>query len=61
MKSYLADYPAVVEFETASDLAAALADRSQIARLREAAWNARGNCDATRHGPKLARFLERLL
>lgn len=61
VKSYLADYPAVVEFETASDLAAALADRSQIARLREAAWNSRGNYDATRHGPTLARFLDRLL
>lgn len=60
IKNYLSEYP-VLEFETARDLAEALADRPQIARLREAAWNSRRNYEATRHSPVLTRFLDQLL
>ena len=61
VKSYLANYPAVIEFDSAKELAAALSDRPQVARLRAAAWSARQNYDAARYGPTLARFLERLI
>ncbi|QGQ24756.1 hypothetical protein F1728_19600 [Gimesia benthica] len=60
IKSYLRDYP-LLEFDTADELAQTLADRSLVAKLREAAWNSRSNYDAARCGPVLAQFLNRLL
>jgi hypothetical protein len=60
-KQYLKDYPAVMEFDSAEHLASLLADRPGIAKMREAAWNARQNYSATRHGDDLQAFLERLL
>jgi hypothetical protein len=60
-KEYLKDYPAVIEFDSPEQLARVLADRSYIARLRQAAWNARQNYSAARHGADLQRFLEQLL
>ena len=60
-KEYLKDYPAVIEFDSPGHLAQTLADRSHITRLRQAAWNARQNYSATRHGADLQRFLEQLL
>ena len=60
-KSHLKDYPAVIEFESPSDLAQTLADRPRISDLRDAAWNSRQYYAASQHGADLRRFLERLL
>lgn len=60
-KSYLKDYPAVIEFESPSELAQTLVDRPRISGLRDAAWISRQRDAASQHGGDLQRFLERLL
>jgi hypothetical protein len=60
-KSYLREYPAVVEFDSPGELRDALADRPRVAGLRDAAWAARPNYAAERHAPALGAFLRRLL
>jgi hypothetical protein len=60
-KSYLKDHPAVIEFDSPAELRAALSDRPQVQRWRDAAWNARPNYAAERHGPALRAYLEQLL
>jgi hypothetical protein len=57
-KQYLSDYPAVFEFESASDLKNQLTDREHVQAMREAAWNARGLYTAERQGEHLVPFLE---
>mgnify|MGYP003343735014 CR=1 FL=1 len=56
-KSYLAHYPAVFEFDSASHLAALLQDRSRVESFRQAAWQAREHYSAEYHGDQLADFL----
>jgi hypothetical protein len=59
-KSYLKDYPAVIEFESPSFLAKALADRDRITKLKDEAWGARHRYNSKRHGPVLTAFLQRI-
>jgi hypothetical protein len=60
-KSYLKDYPAVIEFDSAEELKSALSDRPRVHRLRDAAWNARKLYTAERQGEALNTFLSGLL
>ncbi|HVT81500.1 MAG TPA: hypothetical protein VHM90_12670 [Phycisphaerae bacterium] len=57
LKSYLKEYRAVIEFESAADLHANRLDRAAIKVLHERAWEARPNFVARRHGAKLRAFL----
>lgn len=57
-KSYLENYPAVIEFESPQALARQLADRPKMAVLRAAAWQARERYCAEAQGPLLQTFLE---
>ena len=57
-KSYLENYPAMIEFESVNSLARQLADRPQMRKLREAAWQARENYTAQAQGARLQAFLE---
>ena len=52
-RHYLADYGALLEFSSAPDLYRQLGDRSRIAELKDAAWQARTNYVAERHAPAL--------
>ena len=56
-KSYLKEYPAVIEFDSPSDLIARLSDRDAIQRLKEVAWNSRPAFAARRHASTLQDFL----
>lgn len=56
-KTYLANYPAVFEFADATDLKAQLGDRSRVSTIRDAAWLARGDYAAQKHGETLMAFL----
>lgn len=60
-RSYLADYPAVIPFRSASELADSLRDRRRVLQLREAAWQARSSYRAERHGTALRFFLRSVL
>jgi hypothetical protein len=60
-KSYLKSYPAVIEFDSPGDLRQALADRPRVADWQNAAWAARQNYTAERHGGALRAFLDRLV
>lgn len=57
-KSYLENYPAVLQFDSAADLARQLADRDKVSALRAAAWAARDNYRAEAQGERLQAFLE---
>jgi hypothetical protein len=57
-KQYLAEYPAVLEFDSVPDLKRKLEDRQHIQVLREAAWQARKLYTAEAQGDMFARFLE---
>lgn len=57
---HLADHPAVISFESFTDLARQLADRPRIAAMRQAAWQGRSRHAAEWQGPRLCRFLEEL-
>jgi hypothetical protein len=57
-KQYLAEYPAVLEFDSVPDLKRKLEDRQHIQALREAAWQARKLYSAEAQGDILAQFLE---
>jgi len=57
VKSYLHEYPAVFQFETAVDLKLQLDNRSRVESVRDRAWNARKNYAAESHGEALASFL----
>jgi len=61
VKSYLRDYPPVIEFDSAGGLAETLDDRQLVSRLRDSAWVTRQNYVARRHGATLQEFLEQLL
>lgn len=56
-KQYLADYPAVIEFESITDLKRQLEDRERIKATREAAWQARKLYTAEMQGDLLQRLL----
>lgn len=56
-RHYLADYPAIIEYRSARELADRLGDRDHVARLRDEAWLARGRYAAERHGEALRDFL----
>ncbi len=56
-KQYLAEYPAVIEFDSVPDLKRQLEDRERIKSLHEAAWQARKLYTAEAQGELLARFL----
>lgn len=56
-KQYLADYPAVLEFDSVPDLKRQLTDRAHIKALHQAAWRARKLYTAEAQGELLARFL----
>ncbi len=60
-KTYLRDYPAVLEFDRPADLHAALSDRTAMARLHDAAWGARERYTAEAQGGKLLAFLDALV
>ena len=60
VKSYLKDYPAVIEFDSAGELADRLADRQLVFRLRNSAWAARRSYVAKEHGATLQGFIEEL-
>jgi hypothetical protein len=53
----LADYPAVIEFESIPDLKRQLEDRERVKATREAAWQARKLYTAEMQGDLLQRFL----
>jgi len=57
-KQYLAEYPAVLEYDSVPDLRRKLEDRERIQALRQAAWQARNLYTAEAQGDMLARFLE---
>jgi hypothetical protein len=57
-KQYLAEYPAVIEFDSVPDLKRKLEDRQSIQALRQAAWLARKLYTAEAQEDMLARFLE---
>jgi hypothetical protein len=54
---YLADYPAVIRFDTPAELAAALRDRPRVAELRAAARAAQAKYRAEADDDRLAGFL----
>jgi hypothetical protein len=56
-KEYLADYPAVLQFDSVASLKQQLADREHIRALREAAWKARRKYSAEAQADVLAQFL----
>ncbi len=56
-KQYLAEYPAVIEFDSVPHLKRQLEDRDHIESLHEAAWQARKLYTAEAQGESLARFL----
>jgi hypothetical protein len=56
-KQYLADYPAVFEFDSAPDLKRQLEDRERVLALHEVAWRARKLYTAEAQGDLLAQFL----
>ena len=60
VKSYLRDYPAVIEFDSAGGLAETLGDRQLVSRLRNSAWAARQSYVAKQHGATLQKFEELL-
>jgi hypothetical protein len=60
-KSYLKQYPAVLEFRSPADLAEKLAVRSDIERFHRAAWDARRHYTAKSQAGQLERFLGQLL
>lgn len=60
-KSYLREYPALIEFDSAEDLANTLVNQPHINNLRDAAWNSRQAYAAIRHSDKLRRFLATLV
>lgn len=60
-KTYLRDYAAVIEFDTAGDLRSQLDDRKLIHELRERAWDARHRYVAENHAAELTRFLARVI
>jgi hypothetical protein len=60
-KSYLKQYPAVIEFNSPADLAEKLAVRSDIERLHRAASDARSHYTAKSQAEQLERFCEQLL
>ncbi len=55
---YLADYPAVIPFDTPAELATVLWDRDRVAQLRAAAWAARDSYRAEEEWPQLSSFLD---
>jgi hypothetical protein len=59
-KQYLAEYPAVLEFDSVPDLKRKLEDRQHIQALRQATWQARKLYTAEAQGDLLAQFLESL-
>ena len=59
-KAYLARYPAVFEFESATDLMRQLKDRGRVREAHEAAWAARSRYTAEAQGEGLVRFLQTL-
>ncbi len=60
-KQYLADYPAVLEFDSVPDLKRQLSDRERIREMHESAWKARKLYTAEEHGDGLAKYLDSLL
>lgn len=60
-KTYLRDYPAVLEFESAQDLRRQLADRDAVARRRERAWQSRLQYTAENQGPTMTKLLQAVL
>jgi hypothetical protein len=60
-KQYLADYPAVLEFDSVSDLKRLLADRERVEALQIAAWQARQLYTAEAQGDTLVQFLESII
>jgi hypothetical protein len=56
-KNYLSDYPAMIEFDTATELYAFLSDRSHVQELRTAAWKARWNYTAEGQAQHVLPFL----
>lgn len=60
LKQYLADHPGMIEFDDAGHLHAQLADRALVKRLREQAWQARGQYTAERHASSLKQFINSL-
>lgn len=60
-KAYLSQYPAVIEFGSASELGGLLRDRVHMRDLAEAAWQARCHYTAQARAAPLIRFLEGIL
>lgn len=60
LKQYLADYPAMLEFDNGPDLHTQLSDRTRIQHLHEQAWQARHHYTAERHAPRLQQFIHGL-
>jgi len=56
-KQYLADYPAVLQFDSVADLRLQLTDRENIRALHQTALQARKLYTAEAHGDVLAQFL----
>jgi hypothetical protein len=60
-KQYLADYPAVLVFDSVPDLKRQLSDRQCIREMHESAWKARNLYTAEKQGDTLAEFLATLI
>lgn len=60
-KTYLKDYGAVIEFDSATDLHRQLRSRERVAELKDQAWRAREAYTAEAQGPVLATALGGLL
>ena len=56
-KTYLAGYPAVIEFDTPAELYERLSDRAQVAEWRDRAWRARRDYSAHTQAPRLVELI----
>ena len=56
-RTYLADYPAVIVFDSPTDLFEQLSDRARVAALRERAWQARVAYSAEAQAPHVLPLL----
>lgn len=60
-KSYLKNYPAIFEFDSACHLKSMLADRSHVRELKNIAWETRERYTAEKQGDKLNSFIMSLM